>query len=93
MTRLNGKTPVITGRAAAKQGMDAPTAVLIGVTAAIIPPRPSPPTCKPFFNTRWRSAMFIRPVRSRRAGLAVARGHLIDRLAEQLDQPSRVPEV
>ena len=32
MTRLNGKTPVITGGVAAKRGMDAPTAVLIGVT-------------------------------------------------------------
>src|SRR5688500_389167 len=35
MTRLNGKTPVITGRAAAKRGMDAPTAVLIGVTGGL----------------------------------------------------------
>ena len=35
MTRLNGKTPVITGGAAAKRGMDAPTAVLIGVTGGI----------------------------------------------------------
>ena len=35
MTRLNGKTPVITGGAAAKRGMDAPTAVLIGVTGGL----------------------------------------------------------
>ena len=35
MTELNGKTPVITGGAAAKRGMDAPTAVLIGVTGGL----------------------------------------------------------
>ena len=35
MTRPNGKTPVITGGAAAKRGMDAPTAVLIGVTGGL----------------------------------------------------------
>ena len=41
MTRLNGKTPVITGgaagidRAAAKRDMNAPTAVLIGVTGGL----------------------------------------------------------
>ena len=35
MTRLNGKAPVSTGGAAAKRGMDAPTAVLIGVTGGL----------------------------------------------------------
>ena len=35
MTRLNGKIPVSTGGAAAKRGMDAPTAVLIGVTGGL----------------------------------------------------------
>src|SRR4249919_3214390 len=40
----------------------------VGWSPAIIRARPSPPTCKPFFNTRWRYAMPIRPVRSRRTG-------------------------
>jgi NAD(P)-dependent dehydrogenase (short-subunit alcohol dehydrogenase family) len=35
MTRLNGKTPVITASAAANQGMDAPTAVLVGATGGL----------------------------------------------------------
>src|SRR5688572_33441590 len=35
MTTLNGKTPVNAGGAAAKQGKDTPTAVLIGVTGGL----------------------------------------------------------
>ena len=40
MTRLNGKTAVSTVGAAAKRGMDAPTAVLIGVTGGLVKPWP-----------------------------------------------------
>lgn len=65
----------------------------VGWSPAIIRARPSPPTCKPFFNTRWRYAMPIRPVRSRRTGTPWPAGILINRLAERLDRPSRVPDV